>query len=120
MLTKYNLLTKTMNMSGGEESKVASYDTYKQAESAWRDALSKIGGNPQTAYMVAEIIDPYGRTMNPYTVDNTPETQYTIITDADAVAEEGKTYYVLINNQYVEDTGVEVGDRVFGKYVVAE
>ncbi len=120
MLNKYNLLTKTQNMSGGEETKVSSYDTYKQAESAWRDALSKVGGNPQTAYMVAEIIDPYGRTMNPYTVDNTPEPLYTIITDIDATAEDGVTYYVLINDQYVADTGVSVGDRVYGKYVVAE
>jgi hypothetical protein len=53
-------------------------------------------------------------------IDHRPVTQYVEITDPDAVAEDGVTYYVLINNQYVADTGVEVGDRVFGKYVVAE
>lgn len=45
--------------------------------------------------------------------------QYIEITDLDAVAEEGVTYYVLIGGEYVEDTGVQIGDRVFGKYVVA-
>lgn len=47
-------------------------------------------------------------------------TKYTEITDTNAKAEADVTYYVLIDNQYVEDTGVNVGDRVFGKYVMAE
>ena len=46
--------------------------------------------------------------------------QYEEITDFDAVAEEGQTYYVLINGSYVEDTGIQVGDRVYGKYIRVE
>lgn len=53
-------------------------------------------------------------------INHKPVTQYVEITDPDAVAEQGVTYYVLINNDYVTDTGVQTGDRVFGKYVVAE
>ena len=53
-------------------------------------------------------------------INHIPVTQYVEITDVDAVAESGVTYYVLINNAYVEDTGVSVGDRVYGKYVIAE
>lgn len=45
--------------------------------------------------------------------------QYIEITDLDAVAEEGVTYYVVIGGEYVADTGVQIGDRVYGKYVVA-
>ena len=45
--------------------------------------------------------------------------QYIEITDLDAVAEDGVTYYVLIGVEYAEDTGVQIGDRVYGKYVVA-
>lgn len=43
--------------------------------------------------------------------------QYVEITDPDAVAEDAVEYYVLINGAYIEDTGVQVGDRVYGKYV---
>lgn len=52
-------------------------------------------------------------------ISHKPVISYVEITDLDAVAEEGVTYYVLINNEYVEDTGVQIGDRVYGKYVVA-
>jgi hypothetical protein len=121
MLNKYFLVVLTENLSGGVSQTITPYDTYKECESKWRDALSKTGGNPQTAYAIFEILDMYGRSMqdNYYVVDNTT-TQYVAITDATATAEEGVTYYVFIDNQYVADTGVEVGDRVFGKYVVAE
>ena len=121
MLNKYFTVKLTENLSGGVAQTITAFNTYKEAESQWRDDLSKVGGNPQTAYAIFEILDMYGRVMNDnyYIVDNTA-TQYTAITDADATAEQGVTYYVFINNQYVEDTGVEVGDRVFGKYVVAE
>lgn len=53
-------------------------------------------------------------------ISHIPVTQYVAITDVDAVAESGVTYYVLINNAYVADTGVSVGDRVYGKYIIAE
>ena len=121
MLGKYFLVVLAENLSGGVSQTITPYDTYKECESKWRDALSKTGGNPQTAYGIFEMLDMYGRVMNNnyYIVDNTT-TQYVAITDADATAEEGVTYYVFINNQYVEDTGVSVGDRVYGKYVVAE
>lgn len=53
--------------------------------------------------------------------DNTPApVSYIEITDIDAVAEDDKTYYVLINGEYIADTGVNVGDRVFGKYIESE
>lgn len=121
MLNKYFLVVLAENLNGGVSQTITPYDTYKECESKWRDALSKTGGNPQTAYAIFEILDMYGRSMqdNYYVVDNTT-TQYVAITDATATAEEGVTYYVFIDNQYVADTGVEVGDRVFGKYVVAE
>lgn len=121
MLNKYFTVKLTENLSGGVAQTITAFNTYKEAESQWRDDLSKVGGNPQTAYAIFEILDMYGRVMggNYYTVDNS-EVQYAAITDVDAVAEAGKTYYVFINNQYVADTGVSVGDRVYGKYVVAE
>lgn len=121
MLNKYFLVVLTENLSGGVSQTITPYDTYKVAEEKWRDALSKTGGNPQTAYGIFEVLDMYGRSVdkNYYVVDNTTA-QYVAITDADATAEEDVTYYVFINNQYVADTGVKVGDRVFGKYVVAE
>ena len=53
-------------------------------------------------------------------IDHRPApVQYIEITDPDAVAEDGKTYYVLIGGMYVEDTGVQTGDRVYGKYIPA-
>ena len=52
-------------------------------------------------------------------ISHKPVISYVEITDLDAVAEDGKTYYVLIGGEYIEDTGVQIGDRVYGKYVVA-
>ena len=121
MLNKYFLTILSQNKSGGVSQTIDAYDTYKEAEGKWRDKLSQIGGNPQTAYAIFEILDMYGRSMNTnyYVVDNTG-VKYAVITDIDAVAESGVAYYVLIGNAYSEDTGVKVGDSVYGKYIIAE
>ena len=52
-------------------------------------------------------------------ISHKPAISYVEITDPEAVAEEGVTYYVLIGGEYIEDTGVQIGDRVYGKYIVA-
>ena len=79
MLNKYFLVILSMNKSGGVSQTITAYDTYDEAEDDWRDKMSTIGGNPQTAYAVFEILDPYGRIMNTnnYTVDKLPKPEPT-------------------------------------------
>lgn len=74
MLNKWFLVILTLNKSGGNSQTITPFDTYADAEDEWRDKLSQIGGNPQTAYAVFEILDPYGRPVetNVYTVDKLP------------------------------------------------
>ena len=71
-MNKYFLVVLSLNKSGGVSQTITAYDDYKSAESKWRDNLSTIGGNPQTAYAIFEILDMYGRVMttNYYVVDN--------------------------------------------------
>lgn len=80
MLNKWYLVTLVLNTSGGNSQTIKAYDSYEEAEDDWRDALSKTGGNPSTAYMVAEILDPYGRPVakNDYIVDKLPKVFYTV------------------------------------------
>ena len=75
MLNKWFLVTLVLNTEGGTSQQIKAYDSYEEAEDDWRDALSKTGGNPSTAYMVAEILDPYGRPIskNDYIVDKIPK-----------------------------------------------
>lgn len=75
MLNKYFLVILTLNKSGGTSQTITAFDTYDEAEDDWRDKLSTVGGNPQTAYAVFEILDPYGRPVSPniYTVDKLPK-----------------------------------------------
>ncbi len=72
MITKYFLVVITVNQNDGVSQDITAYDTYKEAEGKWRDKLSQVGGNPQTKYAIFEVLDNYGRVMNPnyYIVDN--------------------------------------------------
>ena len=96
---------------------------FEKVATAYHQELAPLHNADDVLYAIVQIQDEYGRVVGGYseTVDHRPEpAPYIVITDIGATAEEGVTYYVLINNQYVADTGVEVGDRVYGKYVVAE
>ena len=96
---------------------------FERATTRYHQILAPLHNADDVLYAIVQIQDEYGRVVGDYTetVDHKPDpVLYIVITDADATAEEGVTYYVFINNQYVADTGVSVGDRVYGKYVVAE
>lgn len=75
MLNKWFLVVLTLNKSGGTAQTITAFDTYDDAEDEWRDQMSTVGGNPQTAYAVFEILDPYGRPVgtNIYTVNKLPK-----------------------------------------------
>lgn len=121
---KYYLIKELTNDKGQDGSTISVYDTLDTAIVAYHQTLTSYHNASDVLYAVVQIHDEYGRVVGGYveTVDHRePEpSEYIEITDINATAEAGVTYYVLIDNQYVEDTGVNVGDRVFGKYVIAE
>lgn len=125
---------KQVNQETGKEElaeygKTTKKNTEDSALSFYYDALSTVSaemdrGGAHT-YMKITLDNSIGghikgESLGQYLEALPSPEQYIEITDPDAVAEDAVEYYVLINGAYIEDEGVQVGDRVYGKYVKVE
>ena len=91
---------------------------------AWHAQCRALRGDKDTTKYICRIVDENLTQYQGFAefCDRTPipEPQYIEIVDPNETAKEGQTYYVLIDGSYVEDTGIQVGDRVYGKYIRVE
>ena len=110
-----------------EYATISKENDYNTALSKYYKALSDVTSSAAHVYFNIQLVNSHGNVLEDKIIGEyidpdapAPKPQYNEITDTDAVAEEGKTYYVLIGGSYLEDSGVQVGDRVYGKYMMIE
>ena len=72
MLNKYYVLVLSINKSGGNSEEITRKDTLTEAENFFYDKCSSFGGNPQTGYVVVQVLDMYGRAIKSETIDRLP------------------------------------------------
>lgn len=70
MFNKFTVITKTINMSDGENLTSVTKDTEKEAKDKFYDECSTVGGNPQTKACEVIILDPNGDVMKSEKIDN--------------------------------------------------
>ena len=72
MLNKYYVLVLSINKSGGNSEEITRKGTLTEAENLFYDKCSSLGGNPQTGYVVVQVLDMYGRAIKSETIDRLP------------------------------------------------